>query len=1552
MAPPVDMSHHRAGNVLPTSSSGSTLNPRANPYLAVSPVPQMALLTQVEVQQTATSLEKGDQPTQSTSINTVSRSTSLRTAPLRGNPISSRRGYPGPAGRGSPARPKNNDESHRRISNSHALPMLTSLPTRIDNQVPRSVTRNPSGHGDVARGYPNGRDNGRPSYNFNSHPNRNTNPKKHSSGRNTNSTGSGINMDNNSHSIRGLPILRQSNWNKPDERSIKISNIPLSLDLHQLYTIFSNYGEVESLELFQNDSGISDGNGRVRLSNVETPFWEEPFTYSLGVGSPTGSLTLRLEYQYKPKMIQSPIDRQKSYPQKYVFKLSLLQFGILYQEDTMIPMFTTTDTDEASLEVDLHRRALDIVFKIWLEKDNSTSTSTNQLQEESKEVDEYDDDDNNTSRKLTDRYERYRFRIPFSHLEQLIEVETSSTSGPGRAFVIDLPSAPFFWRKLHDPLLSIDDRMKFWTSWNAWFRQTSIAFDNSKRNGLPVTLEQRGGIINIGRWTTYRFEVGANEAKSDGFNELISAMKDFNIKINVQKDFKTLPKKKVDPIWDYIDTRRNQDSNYSLDQLHQASPPLLSYEVRYQLEVCISHNCLNEYNITPQFIDRLAELPGAKAIPLLEHVAEKRVRYYDPMDIFTIQGVARSTIHLKLPDHCQLLRKANVTPSTVYFTTPTVEITNRVVRQYSEHIDRFLRVQFVDEKFQGRINSTDKKTMHEVFTRVKTALDHGITIGDRKFEFLAFGNSQIREHGAYFFASTEHVSAADIRAWMGSFRNIRVVAKHAARLGQCFSTTRAISGVRVDVRSTEDIVNDEGYNFSDGVGKISEFLALLITTELRLKLVDKEPAPSCFQFRLGGRKGVLAVSPDTKDREVYIRPSQLKFEAKHNILEVIRWSKFATAALNRQLIIVLTSLGAPDRYFEDKLQFMLKSYEKAMVDPGVAVGLLCKNVDPNESTLAIAAMIRAGFMDRQEPFVMSMLKLWRAWTIKYLKEKAKIMIEEGAFVLGVVDETGILDGYYYSQDEKSTEDTDNLESSLPQIFLQVTNPDLPGESRVIEGPCIIARNPSLHPGDVRKVMAVNIKELHHLRNVVVFSQKGDRDLPNMLSGGDLDGDDYIVIWDEKLTSRVSNYEPMNYSAQPPRELARDVEIGDITKFFVNYMKNDKLGTIANAHLAWADKHDEGVKSDECFRLAILHSHAVDYVKSGEPAIMPPELRRKTFPHFMEKEPEKTYRSDKILGVLYDSVSKIDFVPAFELEFDDRILNAYTLDENILEPARTIKIRYDAAMRRIMAQHDIYTEFEVISTFIMHHSMATNDYKFHEDIANSCDGLKDTFKKIIYEVVASKDDIILGPFIAAMYSVTHQEMVKAKKKFFAAKAKIAAKRAAKRANGNEKAQEEGKIPAHAQDLEELAEFSIEEARNMPLISFPWLFGRTLGRIANREYPFKKLDGSTVDFKPAATVTDELEGRMGKKDKHATYRHGIYDDAVATTTPGIRENGNDIPDILWNGESILGKSQGEANSEDVTTIATDNINTPTIEPDTTTETSLDYNTRYNGREDSLI
>ena len=38
--------------------------------------------------------------------------------------------------------------------------------------------------------------------------------------------------------------------------------------------------------------------------------------------------------------------------------------------------------------------------------------------------------------------------------------------------------------------------------------------------------------------------------------------------------------------------------------------------------------------------------------------------------------------------------------------------------------------------------------------------------------------------------------------------------------------------------------------------------------------------------------------------------------------------------------------------------------------------------------------------------------------------------------------------------------------------------------------------------------------LAHLQNVVVFPTTGERPQQHMMSGGDLDGDVYMVIWDE------------------------------------------------------------------------------------------------------------------------------------------------------------------------------------------------------------------------------------------------------------------------------------------------------------------------------------------------------------------------------------------------------------------------------------------------------
>lgn len=301
--------------------------------------------------------------------------------------------------------------------------------------------------------------------------------------------------------------------------------------------------------------------------------------------------------------------------------------------------------------------------------------------------------------------------------------------------------------------------------------------------------------------------------------------------------------------------------------------------------------------------------------------------------------------------------------------------------------------------------------------------------------------------------------------------------------------------------------------------------------------------------------------------------------AEFNGLEVIRCSQYACATLNRQTIPILSSLGVPDKSFTDILREQISNYDAAMEDPAKAGDLLGRYVDENQITLVIKDMILNGFMNSNaaEPFVHTVLHLWRFWSIKALKEKTRLIVEQSAFVLGCVDETGTLRGH-----KRSIEGFKQVQiDDLPQIFLQISDPTSETNFRVVTGICIVGRNPSLHPGDIRVVEAVDVPALRHLTNVVVFPLGGDRDVPGMCSGGDLDGDDFFVIWDKRLIPTEWGHAPMDFTPPKPKEEKGGVTVAGLMAFFTDYMKNNMLPLIALAHMAAADMEIGGPKSRKC-----------------------------------------------------------------------------------------------------------------------------------------------------------------------------------------------------------------------------------------------------------------------------------------------------------------------------------------------------------------------------------
>ncbi|KAJ9361854.1 hypothetical protein DTO280E4_3687 [Paecilomyces variotii] len=1250
-----------------------------------------------------------------------------------------------------------------------------------------------------------------------------------------------------------MPLaLIRAPWKSWETLAVSLSNVPPEANTFVLWQAFKNEGHIFSIDLFEDARGRREHRGKIRFKFVFTSFhlhyqgkltWNRPpphsdfwrkGTYTITLsGGRLATIYVHLDTERKNSENPSPVRPDVSYPAEINLPIHTMDIGVLWDNDKMLPMRTVGagSQEHASLIVDVRRRAITVSFQLPIFNARQKDLSNGRLHD-------------------------YRLKIPFSQLTRISQIQDSPSDPISHAFTLDTP--PVYHRKIRNIGSSFVDADNSWRDADTWYRQTDIVRTPEELAPLPVCLRKAKPLIDIGKWTTFRITYPRDVDDKGQFTMLCDMLRDFNVIIESDSNFSLQRPETaaIVRIWKWIDPPDNRQSKQSssLEYLVEDDYVPLPFSVRYQLEVCLSHGYISEFRAKKEFIDKLAAMDEAKARRLLEHVSTEKIVYHDPMEIFNIKFV-KGVTKTRLPSYCCYMRSAKVTPSTVYYNTPSVDITNRVIRHYIEHADRFLRVRFTDEKLQGRINSTENNTMDEVFTRIKRTMANGITIGDRHYEFLAFGNSQFREHGAYFFAPLPNLTASNIRAWMGSFGNIRNIAKHAARLGQCFSTTRAVTGCSVQVCEIEDIVRN-GYTFSDGVGRISKFLAEMAKTELKIKTPSGDP-PSVFQFRLGGCKGILTVSPEAQRQEIHIRKSQYKFAAIHNGLEIIRWSQFCMATLNRQLIIVLSTLGIQDQVFLEKMRAMLGSLDEAMTSESHAIRLLQKYVDPNQMSLVVGKMVEDGFQQAKEPFVMSLLELWRAWQIKYLKEKAKIAIDKGACLFGCMDDLGILKGHFEKDMPDKDASYEEKLAALPEIFVQVSRPDQGGSYQVIEGPCILARNPSLHPGDIRVVKAVNVPQLREHRDVIVMPQTGDRDISSMCSGGDLDGDDYLVIWDPDLLPEDWFRAPMDYTATKADDLDRDVTVNDITSFFVTYMKNDHLPRIAQAHLAFADRLEGGVNEEKCIRLAQLHSDAVDYNKTGAPARMTRNLTPKMWPHFMEKKhqpKEKIYTSRKILGQLYDNVDRVNFVPHLEMSFDQRILDCdIEPSDDLKQFAKDLKDEYDASMRRIMAQHEIKTEFEVWSTFVLSHANMSKDYKFHEELGALSSSLRERFRNACYEKVGGRTFELLSPLAVAMYKVTHDDMVTALNKY------------------REKDVHDG-LQFHRE---------VPELNKLPFISFPWVLSTILGKIA------------MGDYEQTINREHDIHGKGPVSQKYRGRATGILiDDSIRTdveTVQGIQPSG---------------------------------------------------------------
>jgi hypothetical protein len=332
---------------------------------------------------------------------------------------------------------------------------------------------------------------------------------------------------------------------------------------------------------------------------------------------------------------------------------------------------------------------------------------------------------------------------------------------------------------------------------------------------------------------------------------------------------------------------------------------------------------------------------------------------------------------------------------------------------------------------------------------------------------------------------------------------------------------------------------------------------------------------------------MLALDSRLRGKSVFLRPSMIKFrESNSNDLEICTAGyKPLPLYLNQQMIKILEDMGVEHRFFMDLQAMEIERLRMTTSNDKNASKFLKTHSVGDKINLPwfIDRLSRLDLSFQDDNFLTEVVEAAVLIELRALKYKARIPVRDGFTLLGIMDETGILE-----KDE---------------IFCIV---DADGEPRVITGregrKVIITRSPALHPGDIQLAYAVAVPEsspLMQLRNCICFSQKGSRDLPSMLSGGDLDGDMYHIIFDINAQPKEV-FKPAEYNRQPPRELRWPVEGKDMTEFFVEFMETDQLGRICNMHKMLADQSNAGVRDPSCIKLAEMASTAVDFSKTGIP----------------------------------------------------------------------------------------------------------------------------------------------------------------------------------------------------------------------------------------------------------------------------------------------------------------------------------------------------------------
>ncbi|CAF4082548.1 unnamed protein product, partial [Rotaria sordida] len=499
--------------------------------------------------------------------------------------------------------------------------------------------------------------------------------------------------------------------------------------------------------------------------------------------------------------------------------------------------------------------------------------------------------------------------------------------------------------------------------------------------------------------------------------------------------------------------------------------------------------------------------------------------------------------------------------------------TNRLVEKYDPSC---LNNKFVSILFDEKLDNTF----------IEKILVNQILINGEQYHFIGYSNSQLRGRSCYLYAGSIEQTEQIIND-NGDFNKIKNLSKRAARIGLLFSSCTPTIHIEQDHVIQIDDIERNGYTFTDGCGIIGRCLAKQIVPYLNnfkkpiLTLnddnhIEENTCPCAFQIRYQGYKGVLMINNDDQDDNIQVRPSMKKFTSTISTCLYVCDDGYSGPKLGflvKQFIMLLSGLNIPDEIFLKKQEEYFHEIISMCDDMNVAIkySLYFDRID------LIYHLLSANIQH-----VQSELKILQKKALESV-EKLKIPITKSRLAFGVCDPYGVL---------KSGE-----------VYFR---PTFNGRQFMIDSKiCFVAKSPSYYLGDIRVLKLTSYQQLEHLYDVIVFPTKGQRPHPNEIAGSDLDGDKYLICWDNDLIPKQVN-KPMNYNSTAKVQESEFITRNEMISHFANAKKNNQSGIIDNYYNYWANLL--GVNSTQCRRLAELFSEAVDAPKTGQKIRIPAELK--------------------------------------------------------------------------------------------------------------------------------------------------------------------------------------------------------------------------------------------------------------------------------------------------------------------------------------------------------